>query len=47
MFQLHTGGAEELAALRTLVARLPCYSLELGGDLDEVPDVLNELFTTP
>jgi hypothetical protein len=46
MFQLHTGGAEELAALRTLVARLPCYSLELGGDLDEVPDVLNELLTT-
>jgi hypothetical protein len=45
MFQLHTGGTEELAALRTLVARLPCYSLELGGDLERVPEALDELLT--
>jgi hypothetical protein len=45
MFQLHTGGTEELAALRALVARLPCYSLELGGELGHVPEVLNELLT--
>jgi hypothetical protein len=46
MFQLHTGGADELAALRTLVARMPCYSLELGGELEHVPEVLSELLTT-
>jgi hypothetical protein len=46
MFQLHTGGTDELAALRALVARLPCYSLELGGELEHVPEVLSELLTT-
>jgi hypothetical protein len=46
MFQLHTGGTDELAALRALVARLPCYSLELGGELEHVPEVLNELLIT-
>jgi hypothetical protein len=45
MFQLHTGGTEELAALRALVARLPCYSLELGGELEHVPEMLNRLLT--
>lgn len=46
MFQLHTGGTEELTALRALVARLPCYTLDLGGELEHVPEVLGELLTT-
>src|SRR5262249_32570058 len=46
MFQLHTGGTEELAALRALVARLPCYWLELGAELEHVPAVLDEQLTT-
>ena len=46
MFQLHTGGPAELAALGVLVARVPCYSLEFGSELEHVPDVLNELLAT-
>ena len=46
MIQLHTAGTDEFAALRTLVASLPCYSLELGGELERVPEVLGELLTT-
>ena len=43
MFQLHTAGAGELATLSSLVARVPCYTLELGSDLTMVPATISDL----
>ena len=43
IFQLHTAGAGELATLSSLVARVPCYSLELGSDLSAIPAKISEL----
>ncbi|HYZ79490.1 MAG TPA: hypothetical protein VE596_19175 [Gaiellaceae bacterium] len=43
MFQLHTAGAGELATLSSLVARVPCYTLELGSDLSAIPGKISEL----
>jgi hypothetical protein len=43
MFQLHTAGAGELATLSSLVARVPCYTLEVGSDLSGVPETISEL----
>jgi hypothetical protein len=43
MFQLHTAGAGELATLSSLVARVPCYTLELGSDLGTVPETISAL----
>jgi len=43
MFQLHTAGAGELATLSSLVARVSCYTLELGSDLSAVPETISGL----
>jgi len=43
MFQLHTAGAGELATLSSLVARVPCYTLEVGSDLSTVPETISAL----
>ena len=43
MFQLHTAGAGELATLSSLVARVPCYTLEVGRDLSGVSETISEL----
>ena len=43
MFQLHTAGAGELATLSSLVARVPCYTLEVGSDLSAVPEAISGL----
>ena len=43
MFQLHTAGPAELATLSSLVARLPCYTLEVGSDLSAIPAKISEL----
>ena len=43
MFQLHTAGAGELATLSSLVARVPCYTLELGSDLSAIPETISDL----
>jgi hypothetical protein len=43
MFQLHTAGAGELATLSSLVARVPCHTLELGDDLSAVPETISKL----
>jgi len=43
MFQLHTAGAGELATLSSLVARVPCYTLEVGSDLSRVPETISDL----
>ena len=43
MFQLHTAGAAELATLSSLVARVPCYTLEVGSDLSAIPGKISEL----
>jgi hypothetical protein len=45
MFQLHTAGSSELAMLSGLVARLPCYRLELGGDVSALPATISELLS--
>jgi hypothetical protein len=43
MFQLHTAGPAELATLSSLVARVPCYTLEVGSDLSTVPAAIAAL----
>jgi hypothetical protein len=43
MFQLHTAGAGELATMSSLVARVPCYTIELGSDLSMVPAAISDL----
>jgi hypothetical protein len=43
LFQLHTAGAGELATVSSLVARVPCYTLEVGGDLSAVPETISAL----
>jgi hypothetical protein len=46
MFQLHTAGADELSTLSSLVARVPCYGLEVGSDLGALPRKISELLST-
>jgi hypothetical protein len=46
MFQLHTGGREELSRLSALVARLPCFSIDVGGDTSAVPEAIRKLLST-
>jgi hypothetical protein len=43
MFQLHTAGAGELATLSSLVASVPCYTLEVGSDLSAVSETISRL----
>lgn len=45
IFQLHTAGAGELATMSALVARLPCYTLELGEDVAAIPRTISDLLT--
>ncbi len=46
MFQLHTAGADELGTLSSLVARVPCYTLEVGSDLGALPGKISDLLST-
>jgi hypothetical protein len=41
--QLHTGGKRELAEMSSLVARLPCYALAFGPDLQAIPAAMSAL----
>jgi len=41
--QLHTGGKRELAKMSSLVARLPCYALEFGPDLEAIATAMSAL----
>jgi hypothetical protein len=43
IFQLPGGQAETLARLGTLVRRTPCFVLETGSDLGEIPAAIGEL----
>jgi hypothetical protein len=40
ILQLHTAGARELATMSSLVARVPCYALELGSEVPAIPATL-------
>ena len=46
MFQLHTAGSAELATLSSLVALVPCYTLELGSDLSAIAGTISDLLST-
>jgi hypothetical protein len=43
LFQLHTGGEAELAALSRLIARVPCHALDVGSDVAAIPAAILEL----
>jgi hypothetical protein len=45
VFQLHTAGGSELATMSGLIARLPCYALELGSDLSGIPGTISDLLS--
>jgi hypothetical protein len=45
IFQLHTAGAGELATMSSLVARVPCYTLELGSDVTAIPGAIAGLLS--
>jgi hypothetical protein len=40
VFQLHTAGREALRYMADLVGRAPAYVLELGTDVEEIPEVI-------
>lgn len=43
LFLLHGSGKAEFEALARFARRLPCYELELGSDLSEIPEVVQEV----
>jgi hypothetical protein len=46
IFQLHPPQANALEAMAALVRATPCFSLELGSDIDRIPEALAELVGT-
>lgn len=47
LFLLHPATPGVLAEMAALVRRVPCFSLELGSDIDRIPDAIVELLQTP
>jgi hypothetical protein len=45
IFQLHPSGQEALAAMARAVERVPTYTLELGSDIDGIPQVISNFLT--
>jgi hypothetical protein len=43
LFLLHPSTPEAFGELAELVRTLPCFSLELGSDIDRIPDAIVEL----
>ncbi len=43
--QLHTAGQDALEAMKRLVAEVPSFELELGGEIDAVPPLVSQLLT--
>ena len=43
IFQLYPPKANALAEMAALVRAVPCYSLELGSDIDRIPEAIIEL----
>jgi hypothetical protein len=43
IFQLHPPQRDALARMATLVRQVPCYSIELGTDLPQIPRAIAEL----
>jgi hypothetical protein len=46
ILQLHTAGSEALSTMSRLVARVPCYTLELGTDVTALPCLISEFLAT-
>jgi hypothetical protein len=42
IFQLHPPQRDALKTMAAIVSTTPCYSLELGGELERIPSVLTE-----
>lgn len=43
LFQLSGTGSSEFETIADFVKRVPCYALELGTDLDKLPQVISDL----
>jgi hypothetical protein len=43
IFQLPGAGKEAFQAMGQLVRQVPCYQLNLGTDIGEIPEVILEL----
>src|SRR5207247_9010559 len=43
MVQLHTAGKDALESMARLVTEVPSFALELGAEIDAIPDVVSEL----
>jgi hypothetical protein len=43
IFQLYPPHPDALAAMAAIVRDVPCFSLELGSDLERIPDAVTEL----
>jgi hypothetical protein len=43
IFQLYPPQKNALAAMAALVRAVPCFSLELGSDIDRIPEAIVEL----
>jgi hypothetical protein len=46
ILQLHTADPEAFATMSRLVARVPCYGLELGSDVAALPGVIGRFLST-
>jgi hypothetical protein len=46
ILQLHTADSTAFAAMRKLVAQVPCYGLELGSDVPGIPRVIADFLAT-
>ncbi|MEL6161600.1 MAG: serine kinase [Cyanobacteria bacterium J06627_32] len=46
LLQLSGTGQSALATMSHLVKQLPCYSLELGTDIEQIPEVISDLLET-
>lgn len=46
IFQLHPPQPNALAEMAALVRRVPCFSLELGSDIDRIPNAIVDLLET-
>jgi hypothetical protein len=40
IFQLHPPQENALARMAALVSQVPCYSLELGSDIERIPEAI-------
>ena len=47
LFQLSGSGQSSMQTMSSLVKQVPCYTLELGTDISQIPEVILEFLSSP